>query len=180
MTTLTGRPEATEYAPYYGKYVSLVAGDDDILRALSDQLSETLALLGSVPESEAGFRYAAGKWSVKELVGHMIDGERIFAYRALRFARNDPTPLPGFEQDDYIQNASFDACTLGALAAEFESVRRATLFLFEHLDAEAWMRTGVASESEASVRALAYIIAGHELHHVGVLRDRYLSAARSG
>lgn len=179
MTTLNGRPEATEYNPYYGKYVSLVAGDD-ILAALSDQLSETLALLGSVPESEAGFRYAPGKWSMKELVGHVIDGERIFAYRALRFARNDRTPLPGFEQDDYIQNASFDACSLAALAAEFESVRRATLFLFEHLDAEAWTRTGVASDSEVSVRALAYIIAGHELHHVGVLRDRYLSAARSG
>lgn len=179
MTTLTNRPEATEYNPYYGKYVSLVA-DDDILTVLSDQLSVTLALLGSVPESQGNFRYAAGKWSMKELLGHMIDTERIFAYRALRFARNDATPLPGFEQDDYIRNASFDACTLGALAAEFESVRRATLFLFRHLDGEAWTRRGVASESEVSVRALAYIIAGHELHHVGVLRDRYLSAARSG
>jgi len=179
MTTLTNRPEATEYAPYYGKYVSLVAGDD-ILAALSDQLSVTLALLGSVPESQAGFRYAAGKWSMKELLGHVIDGERIFAYRALRFARNDRTPLPGFEQDDYIRNASFDACSLAALAAEFESVRRATLFLFRHLDGEAWMRRGVASESEVSVRALAYMIAGHELHHVGILRDRYLSAAHSG
>ena len=180
MTTSTiNKPGETEYNPYYGKYVSLVSGDD-ILATLGSQLSETLALLRSVPESQAGLRYAADKWSIKELVGHMIDSERIFAYRALRFARNDTTPLPGFEQDDYIRNAAFDACSLNDLAAEFECVRHATLFLFKHLDGEAWMRKGVASESEVSVRALAYIIAGHELHHAGVLRDRYLPAAQSG
>lgn len=179
MTTLTiNRPDETEYAPYYGKYVSLVAGDD-VLAALADGLATTLALLQSVPEEQAGLRYAPGKWSIKELLGHMIDGERIFAYRALRFARGDTTPVPGFEQDDYIRNASFDACSLAALAAEFESVRRATLFLFKHLDAEAWTRSGVASESGVSVRALAYIIAGHELHHAGILRDRYLPAVQT-
>ncbi|HEX8457322.1 MAG TPA: DinB family protein [Pyrinomonadaceae bacterium] len=176
MTTLhINRPEETEYASYYGRYVSLV-GDGDILSTLSEQLTATLALLGGVPEAQAGFRYEAGKWSIKELVGHIIDGERIFAYRALRFARNDRTPLPGFEQDDYIRNASFDACTLRALAAEFESVRRSTLFLFQHLDDAAWTRTGVASDNEVSVRAIAYIIAGHELHHTGILRERYLPA----
>ena len=179
MTTLTiDRPDETEYAHYYGKYVSLVAGDD-VLAALGDQLAATLALLRSVPEERANLRYAPGKWSIKELLGHMIDTERIFAYRALRFARGDTTPVPGFEQDGYILNASFDACALDALTAEFESVRRATLFLFKHLDAEAWMRKGVASESEVSVRALAYIIAGHELHHTGILRDRYLAAGSS-
>lgn len=179
MASLTiNRPEETEYLPYYGKYVSLVAGDD-ILTTLNEQLSETVALLRGIPESQGGFRYDAGKWSIKELVGHLIDAERIFAYRALRFARNDKTPVPGYEQDDYIRNASFDACSLGDLTAEFESVRRATLFLFRHLDGEAWMRRGVANESEVSVRALAYIIAGHELHHVGILRDRYLSASQS-
>ena len=181
MTTLIiDRPGETEYSPYYGKYVSLVrGGGGDILAALSDQSSETRALLEGVPESRAGFRYAADKWSIKELVGHMIDSERIFAYRALRFARHDRTPLPGYEQDDYIANASFDSCPLGELAAEFESVRRATLYLFRHLDGEAWARRGLANDSEVSVRALAYIIAGHELHHVGILRDRYLSAAQS-
>ena len=113
MKTLTiSRPEETEYLPYYAKYVSLVPGGN-ILEVLSNQLDETLALLRSVPETRAGFRYAEGKWSVNELVGHIIDSERIFGYRALRFARNDRTPLPGFEQDDYIRNASFDACTLG-------------------------------------------------------------------
>ena len=179
MTTSTiHRPDETEYMPYFGKYVSLVAGDD-ILTALSDQISATAALLRGIPESQGNFRYAAGKWSINELLGHMIDSERIFTYRALCFARNDKTPLPGYEQDDYIRNASFDACSLGDLAAEFESVRRATLFLFKHLDAEAWMRRGMANENEVSVRALAYIIAGHELHHLGILRDRYLSAAQS-
>ena len=173
---IVSRPGETEYSPYYGKYVSLVSGDD-ALAALGGQVSETLALLRGVPESQGNFRYAAGKWSIKELVGHVIDAERIFAYRALRFARNDRTPLPGYEQDDYIRHASFDACSLADLSAEFESVRRATLYLFGHLDAEAWGRAGVASEAEVSVRALAYIIAGHELHHARILRDRYLPAA---
>jgi hypothetical protein len=108
-------------------------------------------------------------------VGHLIDCERIFAYRALRFARNDQTPLSGFEQDDYVSNASFDNCKLTDLASELMSVRQSTLFLFKHLDANAWMRRGLANDSEASVRALAHIIAGHELHHRDILRSRYLS-----
>jgi hypothetical protein len=105
----------------------------------------------------------------------MIDTERIFAYRALRFARNDHTPVPGYEQDDYIREASFDACALVDLAAEFSSVRQSSLFLFKHLSEEAWTRRGTASENEVSVRALAYIIAGHELHHRDILRSKYLS-----
>src|SRR5205085_154662 len=145
--------------PYYGKYISLVA-DGDILAALNQQLDETLSLLGSISESQANFRYAPDKWSIKELVGHVIDAERIFSYRALRFARNDQTPIEGFEQDDYIRNASFDDYTLNDLASEFAHVRRASLSLFKHLDEEAWQRRGTASESEVSVRALAYIIAG--------------------
>jgi hypothetical protein len=172
------RPDETEYVPYYSKYISLVA-DGDVLAALEAQIAETLALLRSIPESQAGFRYAPDKWSMKELVGHLIDSERIFAYRALRFARNDKTPLPGYEQDDYIRNASFDNCSLADLAAEFESVRRATLYLFKHLDREAWTRRGLANDSEASVRAIAYIIAGHELHHREILRTRYLPPGES-
>ncbi len=172
---IINKPEATEYAPYYESYISLVP-QGDILTILQEQLDETLKLLRDIPESQAGFRYAPDKWSIKELVGHIIDGERIFAYRALRFARNDSTPLPGFEQDDYIQNASFDDCTLSDLADELESVRRSSLFLFKHLNQEAWLRKGTANESEASVRALAYILAGHELHHRTILRERYLQA----
>lgn len=169
------RPDETEYLSYYGRYISLVP-DGDILSVLSRQFDDTLALLKSIPESRAAFRYAPDKWSIKEVVGHMIDTERIFAYRALRFARNDRTPLPGYEQDDYVANGSFDEYPLDDLSAEFESVRRSTLFLFKHLDEEAWMRRGVANDSEASVRALAYIIAGHELHHREVLRSRYLQS----
>ena len=171
------RPDATEYAPYYGKYVSLVADSSNILESLDRQLDETLALLGRIPEEQAGFRYAPGKWSIKELVGHMIDTERIFSYRALRFARNDKTPLEGFEQDDYIRGASFDDYRLADLASEFAHVRRATLSLFKHLNKEAWDRTGIASDSQVSVRALAYIIAGHELHHLEILRSRYVQPA---
>jgi len=113
---------------------------------------------------------------MKELVGHVLDSERIFAYRALRFARNDRTPVPGYEQDDYIREASFDDCALGDLAAEFASVRQSSLFLFKHLSEEAWTRRGTANEDEVSVRALAYIIAGHELHHREILRSKYLQA----
>lgn len=175
MNETIGKPDTTEYLPYYGKYVSLVP-DGDILTVLGKQMEETAGLLNSIPESRAGFRYAPDKWSVKELVGHLIDCERIFAYRALRFARNDQTPLSGFEQDDYVSNASFDSCRLVDLSSELRSVRQSTVFLFKHLDAKAWMRSGLANDSEASVRALAHIIAGHELHHREILRSRYLSA----
>lgn len=167
------RPEPTEYQPYYEKYVSLVP-PGEILDTLEQQLDTTLTLLRSIPESKGGSRYAPGKWSIKELVGHLIDTERIFAYRALRFARHDQTPLPGFEQDDYIREAAFDECQLADLASEFEHVRRANLYLFRHLNAEAWQRHGVASLGEVSVRALAYIIAGHERHHREILKTRYL------
>ena len=179
LSSITEKPELTEYATYYGRYVSLVPGGD-ILSTLERQLSDTLALLRNINEAQADYSYAADKWSVKELVGHMIDTERIFAYRALCFARNDDTSLPGFEQDDYIENASFRAYPLAELADEFEHVRRSNLLLFKHLDAEAWKRRGKASDSEVSVRALAYIIAGHELHHIEVLRSKYLPGILAG
>ena len=170
----TTRPDETEYVPYYGRYVSLVP-DGDIVGVLSGQINETLALLRSIPEERAGFRYGPDKWSIKELVGHLIDSERIFSYRALRFARDDKTELPGYEQDDYIRGGSFDDQKLEDLAAEFASVRQATVLLFKHLNEDAWTRKGSANESEVSVRALAHIIAGHELHHRKVLRDKYLT-----
>jgi DinB superfamily len=178
MNETIGKPDTTEYLPYYGKYISLVP-DGDILAVLGKQIEETTDLLNSISESRASFRYAPDKWSIKELVGHVIDTERIFAYRALRFARNDKTPLPGYEQDDYVRSAAFDNCTLADLASEFKSVRQSTLFLFKHLDEDAWMRRGLANDAEASVRALAHIIAGHELHHREILRSRYLSATNA-
>ncbi len=166
-------PGPTEYLSYYGKYISLVP-KADILKTLENQNAETLRLLRGIPETQAHTRYAPGKWSIKELVGHVIDTERVFAYRALRFSRNDKTALPGFDQDPYIQFANYDACPLNELADEFAHVRQSTLYLFKHMSDEAWMRTGVASDAEVSVRALAYIIAGHELHHVHILRMKYL------
>lgn len=166
-------PEATEYAPYYGKYVSLVP-EGDVLTTLAEQMDSTVRLLRSIDEEKAGHRYADDKWSIKELVGHLIDGERIFAYRALRFSRGDRTELPGFEQDDYVRAASFDACRFDELVREFELVRGSNLLLFKHLPDEAWQRRGVASDAEVSVRALCFIMAGHVQHHIEILKTRYL------
>jgi uncharacterized damage-inducible protein DinB len=171
--TAPARPASDEYAPYYEKYVSLVP-DGNIVETLERQSAETLALLRSIPEEKASSRYEPGKWSIKEVVGHIIDTERVFAYRALRFARADATPLPGYEQDDYARAANFDARTLASLADDFERVRAATVSLLRPLDAEALKRRGTANDNPVSVRALAHIIAGHELHHVGILRERYL------
>src|ERR1041384_2116337 len=171
--TPTTRPESGEYPPYTIAYISLVP-DGDIVATLGSQLNDTLTMLRSIPESRGDFRYADGKWSIKEIIGHITDGERIFAYRALRFARGDETPLPGYDQDEYAQGANFDARTLADLAAEFASIRPATVALFRSLDAEAMQRRGPANDNPVSVRALAHIIAGHELHHVQVLRTRYL------
>lgn len=174
MESITAtRPAVNEYAPYYDRYISLVPAGD-VVDTLSRQLEETVATLRGISEEKADSRYAEGKWSIKELVGHVIDGERIFAYRALRFARNDQTPLPGFEQDDYINNARFGDYQLSELIEEFEHVRKSTLYLLRPLDAEAWSRQGTASDATVSVRALAHIIAGHEAHHMKILRERYL------
>jgi uncharacterized protein (TIGR03083 family) len=171
--TAPARPEAGEYASYYEKYVALVP-DGDVVKTLERQTAETTALLRSLTEERAASRYEAGKWSVKEVVGHITDAERVFAYRALCFARGERTPLPSFDQDDYMRDANFDARTLSSLVEEYESVRSATLTLLRSLDADAWQRRGTASNNEVSVRALAHIIAGHELHHVKILRERYL------
>jgi hypothetical protein len=177
MTQLTvTRPEPNEYAPYYGKYVSMV-DSDDIVKALADQALDTASLLSALTEREGDLRYAPDKWSVKEVLGHVCDSERIFAYRALRIARKDQTPIEGFEQDDYVRNGPFARCRLSDLVAEFRDIRRATVSLFGGFDDAAWLRCGTANKNEVSVRALAYIIAGHELHHRRLLQERYLSRA---
>lgn len=171
---VSARPDASEYAEYYGRYVSLVP-DGDISAILTEQLRATRSLLEAVSESQADSAYAPGKWTIKEVLGHIIDGERVFAYRALRIARGDRTPLPGFEQDDYVRNGSFGERTLADLVEEFECVRRSTLHLLRSFNEESWSRRGTASDNEVSVRALAFIIAGHERHHANVLREKYLS-----
>lgn len=168
------RPEKSEYAPYYETYVSLVKGDD-ILSVLKENKIETQNILAEISEEKAHFRYAPSKWSIKELLGHIIDTERIFAYRALRFARNDQTPIEGFDQDPYIENADFDNCRFTDLIAEFAFVRDANILMFQNFPAAAWTRTGTASENPVSVRALAYMLAGHEFHHINILKERYLA-----
>ena len=169
----TTRPEKTEYPTYAEGYVSKVP-DGDIVGILRSQLDETLALIKSIPEARGDYRYAEGKWSIKEVIGHVIDGERIFTYRALRFARGDSTPLSGFEQDDYVPNGSFNKRTLSDLAEEYEHVRRSTMSLFASLEPGAWDRRGSANNNESSVRGIAFITAGHERHHLEILRTRYL------
>ena len=166
------RPDPSEHAPYYGKYIALVP-DGDILATLETQGSETARFLAGLSEQQSAHRYAPDKWSVKEVIGHVADSERIFAYRALRIARGDQTPIEGFEQDDYVRAAQFDRLSIAELAAEFAAVRQATLRLFESVSPAAWSRRGVANNNEVSVRALAYMIAGHELHHRQILSEKY-------
>ena len=166
------RPDLSEHAPYFGRYIALVP-DGDILGTLAGQIDGTLAELRQVSEADSLKRYEPGKWSVREVVGHMIDTERIFAYRALRFARNDRTELPGFEQDDYIPAAQFDRRPWVDLLEEFQALRRSNLLMFRGFTAEAWTRMGVCNRNAMSVRAAAYVIAGHELHHRAVLREKY-------
>lgn len=167
------RPAADEYAPYYDTYVSKVPGAD-ALAALVAQRESTRQLLAAVDPARAGFRYAPGKWTLREVIGHLADSERVFGYRMLCFARNDQTPLPSFDETTYVPEGRFEARTLPDVAAEFTAVRDATLALARSLDAETQLRRGTASGKVMSVRALAWVIAGHEVHHLGVLRERYL------
>jgi len=174
MSTATSlRPVSGEYAPDYEGYISVVPAGD-IIQTIEKQTAETSRLLSTIEESRGSFRYAEGKWSIKEVIGHVIDCERVFSYRVLRFSRNDATALPGFEQDDYVKYARSDARTIADLAREYSAVRESTLALLRSLDEDAWSRRGTSNENPVSVRALAFIIAGHERHHVEVLKERYL------
>jgi len=176
MTTApTSRPQPGEYAPYYDRYIALVHGDS-ILDVLDEQRRQFVLLMSGRTEADGNHRYAPGKWTVKELMGHMNDTERIFSYRALRIGRGDQTPIEGFEQDPYVQNADFNARSLEEMVEDYIAVRRATLSLFRYFPANAWSRTGTASNNPVSVHALAYMIAGHELHHRRILEERYFEA----
>ena len=165
-------PAPDEYAPYYGTYIQLLP-PGDILDILEAQLHETLGLLRSCTEEQAGFSYAPGKWTVKEVIGHIIDTERVFAYRGLCFARGDRTPLPGFEQDDYVLGAEFNTRSSENLAGEFEHLRRSNIFLFRTWSEAVQSRRGTANNFAITARAIPFILAGHERHHLNVLRDRY-------
>lgn len=170
------RPAETDYHPFYAGYVSLVP-EEDVLGAIEQQSSETQRLISSLDESRAMHRYAEGKWSVKEVIGHVTDAERVFGYRALCISRGDTNSLPGFDEKAYMANANFDSWRLGDLAESYALVRRANIVLFRNLPEEAWDRRGTANDSGISVRALAFILAGHERHHLKVLRERYLVQA---
>ena len=168
------RPEPSEYAPYYERYISLISGAD-ILGTLEAQRRQMLILLCGRDEADSDFRYAPDKWSAKQVLGHVCDTERIFAYRALRIARGDRTPIEGFEQDDYIRNGPFEQISLCDQIEHYIAVRRATLTLLRNLDETAWLRRGIANKNEVSVRALAYTIAGHEIHHRRILEEKYFT-----
>jgi len=170
---ISGRPSDNEFAAYAKSDIDFVAGDDAV-GALAAQGEEVAALLESLDEEAIrAWRYAPGKWTVKEVIGHLIDDERIFAYRALCVARGDARPLPGFEENDYVAATNFESRPLASLVAEYRAVRAATLTLFEPLTAEEWTRRGNVNGYDASVRGLAFHMAGHELHHLRTLRERY-------
>ena len=171
------RPEPGEYAPYYDRYISLIQGND-ILATLDNGRRQMMLLLSGRDEADGNFRYAPEKWNAKQVLGHVCDTERIFAYRALRIARGDQTPMEGFEQDDYVRNGPFADRPLSELIDDYIAVRRATLTLLRNLDEAAWSRRGVANKNEVTVRALAYIIAGHELHHRRILEEKYFPLSR--
>lgn len=169
------RPAAGEFLPYYGTYIDRVP-DGDVVETLRRQVGDSLALIRSIPEAVGDKRYAPGKWSVREVIGHLIDAERIFSYRALRFGRADTTPVAGFDENAYVANSPYSKVSLADLADELNHVRGATVHFFGNLDEEAFNRRGAANGAEITVRALAFILAGHESHHMNVLKTRYLSA----
>ena len=171
------RPQTSDYAPYYANYVMQVP-DGDFLETLETQLKKLTRLLEPLSEKQADFRYAPGKWSIKEMLGHINDAERIFACRLLRIARGDQTPLPSFEQDDYIKTANSSERTLASLLEEFASIRHASITLIRSLDDASFLRRGTASGKEVSALAIAFIVAGHAIHHQNILEQRYLPALR--
>ena len=166
------RPQADEYGLFYKGYIDCVG--DDVLSELVDQLVSFPEFLRSVPIRKVDYAYAEGKWTLKELLGHIIDTERIMSYRLLRFARNDSTALPGFEENSYVQNAHFGEQDFNTMIDEFASVRKANLYLFKSLKEEELQRMGRASDAPLSVRALLFIIAGHLKHHRKIIEERYL------
>ncbi|MDD9267469.1 DinB family protein [Paenibacillus sp. GCM10023248] len=167
------RPEASEYNSYYEMYISKVP-DGDYETFLRRQLEEITGFFSGLTEEQGLARYAPGKWSLKELLGHMTDTERVMSYRMLRVARGDTTKLPGFDQDIFIENGSFDHVPLADLIADFQAVRQATFTLLTTIGVSAWPRVGNASTYDITARALAYVIAGHAEHHLGIARERYV------
>lgn len=173
------RPLPTEYPAYFKHYIDLVK-NDDVIQELKSQIAEMRQFLAGIPTEKENFVYAPGKWTIKELIGHIIDTERIMAYRALCFARKDKTNLPGFDQNAFVENANFNARTLKDLAYEFTLVRESNLLLFKHFTEEAIGQIGNSNGKELSVRAIIFMIAGHTIHHINIIKTNYLLESKPG
>lgn len=172
-TTPIGRPAADEYAPYYGRYIKLVP-TDDLIGFTRDQIAEVTAMLSPIGEEMANSSYAAGKWTIKEVLGHLIDTERVFQYRAMSIARLDPTPLPGFDQAAWTPNGGFNERSLASLLDQWILVRKAYAAFLEGLSQDSMLRRGRASDNPFSVRALCFVPPGHAAYHLAILKERYL------
>jgi uncharacterized damage-inducible protein DinB len=168
------KPKDGEFPPYANMYIQLLPDDGLLLKHLKNNFIATKQLILPLPEDKLHYRYAENKWTIKEILVHIIDDERIFAYRALRFARNDKTELPGFDQDDYVLYSRAGGRSMENIFEEYEAVRDSTIALFNGLPDEAFLRMGTANNNKATVRALAYHIAGHELHHINIIKEKYL------
>ena len=169
------KPKNGEFPPYAIMYISLLPDDGLLLKHLKENFDKTKEFILSIPEEKLTYRYAKDKWSIKEILVHIIDDERIYAYRALCFARNDKTELPGFEQEDYATFSNANNRSIENILNEYESVRNATITLFESFDKTALLREGVANKNKVTVRALGYHLAGHELHHINIIKEKYLN-----
>jgi uncharacterized damage-inducible protein DinB len=170
---MINRPKPNEYSAYAETYVSKVSPGTDVMELLEELQTSTYNLFSNMTEEKAAYTYAEGKWTIKQVLGHMIDTERVFAFRALCFSRENAT-LPGFDQDIYVNNTDFNSRTIQSLAAEFRATRESNLYLFGSFNEDQLNRTGIANDSPVSVKALVYITAGHELHHLKILKEKYL------
>jgi len=175
LLQLIPKPGKDEYPSYADMYIKLLPADGNVLKHMGDNFQTVKQLILSLPAEKLLYRYAPGKWTIKEILVHIVDDERIYAYRALRFARNDKTELPGFEQDDYSMASGANDRSLKSIFQEYETVRLSTIAMFNAFDETALRRKGIANNNLATVRALAYHIAGHELHHINIIKQRYLS-----
>lgn len=171
---MISKPQPNEHPPHAAGYIALVAACNDIVQLLAEQMERTAALFNSLPADKLDYSYAPGKWTIKEVLNHMIDTERVFAYRAMCFARGEQQNLPGFEQNDYVEHSEAGARTITDLIAEYQAVRLANLYFFKSLSTAQARRAGLSNGSPTTPAALAFMIAGHEQHHLNILQERYL------
>jgi len=178
MTTLLTAPTAEEYAPFYADYIQRAKARENLIAAFPQQIDEIKSAIGHLSDEQARFKFGPAEWSIKEVIGHLNDVERIFSYRLLRISRNDSTPLPGFEQDDYVREAGFDNYSLNDLIGEFEFLRRANILAIKNIPDASTLHLGTASEATISARALIYMLIGHVDHHMASLHEKYLPAIK--